>query len=156
MNETHPSIEQIVEYLHRELSVSEDAAVHAHLATCPQCERRRDEELALTQALRAHVRAQERELPQGVTAGIRHAVQRPTSFAETFLRGLSRPVVAIPAVAAVAAVVYFGGSAWYAASAPTPIEASFYVDNHAAAAATTPLSDDQPIPAALTANDEAR
>jgi len=51
MNGAHPSVERVVEYLHGELSAAEDAAIHAHLAGCPECDGKRGEELAITEAL---------------------------------------------------------------------------------------------------------
>lgn len=51
MNGAHPSVEGIVEYLHGELSPAEDAAIYAHLSGCPECDGKRSEELAITEAL---------------------------------------------------------------------------------------------------------
>jgi anti-sigma factor RsiW len=155
MNQTHPSIDQIVDYLHGELSATEDAAIHAHLAGCPACEERRAGEVALTEALRAHARAAERDLPERVAKNIRDAVERSRpSPAWERLRAAFRPVVMLPAAAALAAALYFGLNAWHGASGPTPIDTSYYVENHAALAASVPLAEDVSLPVMLTSSDE--
>jgi anti-sigma factor RsiW len=155
MNETHPSIDQIVDYLHGELSSAQDAAMHAHLAACRSCDERRGEELRLTEALRAHARAQERDLPPGVAARIRAAIERPDrSTSWDGLRAALRPVFILPSAAALAVLVYAGAGAWRAATAPTAIDAASYVSEHAALAGIEPFSQDAP-PLALT-SDESR
>jgi anti-sigma factor RsiW len=146
MNQTHPSIEQIVDYLHGELTATEDAAIHEHLATCPPCEERRTDEVAITEALRAHARATERELPAAVVAGIRRGVSRPTapSLVDRIRAGL-RPIVVFPAAAALAALLFVGIDLWRVHEVPTTIDAASYVDNHTAMAATAPFADDTPM-----------
>jgi len=157
MNETHPSIEQIVDHLRRELPASDDAAVQTHLAGCVLCQERRNEEVALTQALRAYAAARERDLPQSVAAGIRNAAaQRESAESGGFLRRLFRPAFVLPVAAAAAIAIYFGLNGRHYPAQSTAVEASFYVDNHAAAAAAVPFSDGEPIPATLTSSDEAR
>lgn len=144
MNETHPSLERIVEYLHGELSPQEDAAIYAHLATCPECDAKRTEELAITDALRAYARSTEREMPPGLATRIRStAPQTRQGTWQRFLEGL-RPVVLLPAAAVVALAIFIGYNARHRAPAPTPIEAAYYVNNHAAMAAGTPFGDAAP------------
>jgi anti-sigma factor RsiW len=157
MNQTHPSIDQIVDYLHGELAPADDAAMHAHLAGCPSCDRRRADEAAITEMLRAHARAQERELPAPVAAKIRSRIANPAlpSGWERLRRAL-RPIYLVPAAAAIAAAI-----ALYAfvgrpvTNAPIAIDASYYVENHAAMAAAAPFAADAP-PATLTLDDEKR
>jgi anti-sigma factor RsiW len=156
MNETHPSIEQIVDYLHGELSPARDAAIHAHLAACTDCEEQRAHEVAITETLRAHARATERELPASVVAKIRQSVTRSSapSLGER-LRAALRPVVLFPAAAVAAAILYIGVGVWreHSAEPAARIDAASYIENHAAMAATAPFGDDTPI---LTSDDEAR
>jgi anti-sigma factor RsiW len=152
MNETHPSIEQIVDYLHGELSAPDDAAIHAHLAGCPSCDERRSDEVAITEMLRAHARAGERDLPGGVVAKIRHAVAQPSAWER--LRAGLRPVFALPVAVAAAIVLYLGFGTRHATAATT-IDARLYVDDHAALAATEPFAD-APVPAELTSDNDAR
>jgi predicted anti-sigma-YlaC factor YlaD len=155
MNETHPSIEQIVDYLHGELPTGEDAAVHAHLAGCRNCEDLRSDEASLTELLRTHAQAQERELPPGVVARIHLAARerRPSSWER--LRAALRPVVLIPVAVAAALVIYLGVGKWRATTTPTPIDATAYVDTHSVMASTTPFAEEAP-PTALTSDDETR
>jgi len=155
MNQTHPTIEQIVDYLHGELSPAEDAAMHAHLAACSECEEHRNAEVALTETLRAHALAAERDLPPGVVASVRARVARPEKpdLWES-LRAVFRPVVFVPATAAIAVMLYFGFGVRHAGRGPVAIDASAYVDSHAAMAATTPFSEEPPV--TLTSDDETR
>jgi anti-sigma factor RsiW len=153
MNETHPSIEQIVDYLHGELSVADDAAIHAHLASCQSCEERRSDEAEVTDTLRAHARAQERELPPGVVARIRGAIERPVPVWER-LHAAFRPVVAVPAAVALAVILYLGFGPRHRAVA-TPVDAAYYVNDHAALSDVTPFAQDASLPDVLTSNDDA-
>lgn len=154
MNQNHPTTEEIIDYLHGELSAPRDAALHAHLAECAECAMTRDGEAALTELLRTHARTQERELPYRVVARIREATaDAATTPMWDRIRLALRPVVLIPAAAAVAIALYLGVGAHHPA-AVTPIDAAAYVDNHAALTATAPFSEDAPIPAMLTSDDQ--
>jgi anti-sigma factor RsiW len=152
MNQTHPSIEQLVEYLHGELPAADDAAVHAHLAQCSACDERRAEELALVETLRAHARAVEREMPAGLAARIRAATAVPQPTPWQRLRDGLRPVWMIPAAAAAAVAIYAGFSLHHATLTPTVIDAAAYVDQHAALATVAPFTDAAPS-ATLTSDD---
>jgi anti-sigma factor RsiW len=155
MKQAHPNIEQIVEYLHGELSPAEDAAVHAHLAGCSYCEQRRAEEAALTEALRAHARARERELPLTVVSRIRQRVAQPSAPSPwEAVRAAFRPILVLPVAVAVAAILYFGGQRFHRLGVPPAIDASDYIENHAAMASTTPFADSEPSPILLTSADE--
>lgn len=156
MNETHPSRDQIVDFLHGEVPSAQDAAIHAHLAECRLCDERRAEELALTGALRAHAREQERDLPANVAARIYAAIERPRpSAAWERLRAGMHPIFMLPAAAAIAVILYFGFSAWRDATTPTAIDAASYVDQHTALTTFAPFGDEAP-PTMLSSDDEAR
>jgi len=152
MNETHPSLEELVEYIHGELAPERDAAVHAHLADCSACTQQRDAEASLTDLLRAHANAEERDLPPSVIAGIRHAIAHPPRAAWSPFQMVLRPAVALAAAAAVAAILYFGNPAWHSAAPLTKIDAAYYLDNHTALTATTPFFHDPPMPMMLTSD----
>ena len=153
MNEAHLSTEHIIDYVHGELPATEDAAIHAHLSECAACEERHSEELALTEVLRAHARAQERELPPGVVAKIHAAIeQRPPSIWDG-LRSIYRPYY-LPAAAAIAVALYFGFASQR--SHRTAINPAYYVDAHTAVAASAPFGEVAPLPATLASDDEAR
>jgi anti-sigma factor RsiW len=154
MNETHPSIEEIVDYLHGELLAPREAAVHAHILSCPVCAQARADEASLTDALRAHVRAAERELPPSVIANIRAAVaQQAKPSLWDRLRLTLRPAVVLPSAAAIAAALYFGFTAMHGTARATTIQPAYYVENHAALTATTPFSEEAPMPPMLTSED---
>lgn len=150
MNQLHPTSDEIVDYLHGEVSPARDAAIHAHLAGCADCAEIRDSELSLTEMLKAYARAEERELPSGVVATIRAKVQyQPPSLWER-LSAAFRPAIAVPVAIAIAAFIYFGFRFAHGPAAASTIDASYYVDSHAALTSTTPLSEDQPVPGTLT------
>ncbi len=154
MNEHHPTLEQLVDYLHGELAPPQDAAVHTHLAQCSRCAASHDAEASLTDLIRAHANSEERELPQGVVASVRESVsgaRRAGVWDE--IRAAFRPVVVIPAAAALVAALYLGAHAWRATLRATPINAAYYVNNHAALTATAPFSEEAPLPAMLTSDD---
>ena len=157
MNDTHPSIEQIVDYLHGELSPADDAAMHLHFAECRSCEQRRSEEVALTELLRAHARAEERELPQGVAAAIYQQTQRRSNspLVERLRAGL-RPIYFVPAAVAAAVALYIGFGTRHSQPTMTAIDPAYYVQEHAAVAATAPFAEDAPPPTVLASTNEAR
>jgi len=150
--ESHPTIEQLVDYAHGELSAPDDAAVHAHLSECSSCADAHAEEAALTQLLRAHADAEEREMPASVVAGVREAVARRPAFGWERLQAVLRPALVLPVAAALAAVLYLGFNTWRGAGRSTPIDASYYIDSHAAMAANTSFGQEAPAPLALTSD----
>lgn len=154
MNQTHPTPDEIVDYLHGELSPSRDAAIHAHIAECAECAEARDAEVKITELLRAHARAQERELPSGVLASIRSKIaERPPSLWEQIVAGF-RPAVAVPVAIAIAAFIYFGIKTAHRPAQAATIDAAYYVSSYDALSGWQPLSADEPVPQ-LTTNDEA-
>jgi predicted anti-sigma-YlaC factor YlaD len=156
MNETHLTVEQLVEYLHGELSPQQDAVVHAHLAECSFCSQAYDSEAALSGMLREHARAEERELPEGVIARIHDAIDRERSTpAWQRLATMLRPAFALPAAAVLGLVLYFGATRLHGTLGAPKIDAAYYVENHAALTATTPFAQDSPLPVVLT-SDEVR
>ena len=50
----------------------------------------------------------------------------------------------LPAAAAIAVILYFGFSAWRDATAPTAIDAAYYVDQHAALTTIAPFAEEAP------------
>jgi anti-sigma factor RsiW len=156
MNQTHPTIEELVDYLHGALPAPRDAAIHGHVAGCSACSRAYQAEASLTELLRAQARAEERELPASVVAGIYAAIESPHRVPVwERVRAALRPIVVIPAAVACAAVLYFGASSWHVVSGATAINAAYYLNNHAALTASTPFAEDAPIPAVLTSDDTA-
>lgn len=151
MNQQHASLDQLVDYIHGELAPADDAAVHAHLSECSECARAYDRELSLTARLREVAHAQERELPDSCVRAIHAAVEAPARPSLWNMPQLLRPLVAIPAAAIVAAVLYFGLAHRGAVSGEHRIDALSYVHHHTAVTAAAPFSDDTPIPPVMTA-----
>jgi anti-sigma factor RsiW len=152
MSEMHPTPDELVDYLHEELPAARSAAIAAHVAGCPECADARDAEVSVTQLLRAHARAQERELPPGVVSGIWERLRsRPPSVWERFSAAL-RPAIAVPVGIAIAAFLFFTVKVAHGPAHAATIDAGYYVESHATLDAATPLSEDDPTPQTL-AND---
>jgi anti-sigma factor RsiW len=152
MSQTHPTPDELVDYLHGELPAARSAAIAAHIAVCPECADARDAEVSLTQLVRAHAQAQERELPPAVVAGVWEKVRsEPPSIWERLSAAL-RPAIAVPVAIAIAAFLFFSFKLAHGPAHAATIDAGYYVENYAALDAATPLSQDDPIPQTL-AND---
>jgi anti-sigma factor RsiW len=152
MNQTHPTPDELVDYLHGELPASRSAAIALHIAGCSECTEARAAEVSLTQILRDHARAHERELPPGLAAGIWEKLRnRPPSVWERLSAAL-RPAIAVPVAIAIAAFLFFSFKAAHGPAHAATIDAGYYVENHATLDAGTPLSEDDPIPQALASD----
>ena len=141
MNNNHLTTDDLIDYLHGELEPELDARVHAHLTDCEPCLQAFQAEAALTDALRAHLGAEEREMPPMVKAVVWERIRnaRP-HWASGFFTAL-RPVVAVPVTAAVALGLYFGLPVFHSTQAAATVAASYYLDAHAAGSVDTPLAD---------------
>jgi len=123
MNE-HLSTERIIDFVHGELSPADDALAHAHLAACSDCREAYEIEALLSEALRSAAKAEELEMP---------------SIAASRLAAWLRPAYAIPVAAALLVGGFFASPLAHRAG-PT-IDATYYLEAHAAQAAQTPLSE---------------
>jgi anti-sigma factor RsiW len=152
MNQTHPTPDELVDYLHGEVPAPRSAAIAAHIAGCSECADARAAELSLTQLLRDHARAQERELPPSVVSGVWEKVRsRPPSVWERFSAAF-RPAIGVPVAIAIAAFIFFSIKVAHGPAHAATISAGYYVENHATLDATTPLSQDDPVPQALASD----
>ncbi len=153
MREMHPTNERLVDYLHGELPAREDADVHEHLASCLPCSQARESETNLTELLRAHAKAEERELPTSLKLNIQEAIERERSSGlQRRIAAAFRPMIAVPAAAVVALALYFAATASHGVHAPARIDARYYVENHAALDATTPFAQETALPSVLTSD----
>ena len=145
----HPTQNQLIDYIHRELSPADDASILMHIEACEACRLQYDVEAQLSEALRDHARATERELPAGVINRIWAAVDAPAqpTWAER-LAAILRPAVAVPIAAVVALAIYFGAGANHGAPATT-IDAAYYLDDHAELTRTVPFGEGTAVPAQL-------
>jgi anti-sigma factor RsiW len=140
----HYSTETLTDYIHGELASGEDASLFAHLATCGDCHAAYDAEVALTEALRSSPLAEERELPPMLKAQIWAAVRTERPSALDAVRSFLRPAYALPALAAILIVGYFGVPAARNGLSPAGqpgVSASYYLDEHAAESQANPLAD---------------
>jgi anti-sigma factor RsiW len=150
MSEQHVSPETLVEYLHGELPAAQDASVHAHLAQCRECTDAYEAEAALTEMIRGHCRAEERDLPQGVVLRIREAVE--ASHVPWWQR-LSSSLRPLAVGTAIAAGLLFGTflslRGWHSHAQASTIDAAYYLDDHSALAPTTPFGEGAAMPDSL-------
>jgi len=152
----HITHEQLIDYLHGALAPEDDAAVHTHLDSCSDCTSAYQDEAALTEALRAHALAEERDLPSGVVASIWAAIEasQRRSFARTLAAWL-RPAVLVPIAAVVVIALMLAPRLIPSSSAPT-IDAAYYLQDHAALGSTMPFADSNAVPSALENDDESQ
>jgi anti-sigma factor RsiW len=161
MNQTHLTIEQLIDYARGELSAREDAVVHAHLAYCVACQEARDAEARLVELLRAHARHEEREMPPGLATAIfantaaQSAAATPP-FWQRFSRQL-RPALMIPMAAALALAAFFLASGFHVRPNGRATDAAAYIENHAALGSTMPFEEaaegDVAMPTMLTSDE---
>lgn len=149
----HPTPEQLNDYVHGELPEQQDAAIHAHLASCAPCAEAHEMDARLGEILREHARAEERELPPGFAQRIVDAAiasePHVAPWWETFARAL-RPAIAIPALAAIALAAYLAiGASNQGAVQTATIDAATYLDNHAALATDMPFAENGTMPDAF-------
>lgn len=140
----HYSTEILIDYIHGELASAEDASLFAHLAACGDCHASYNAEVALTEALRGSRLAEERELPPMLKAQIWSAVRLERPSALDAVRNFLRPAYALPALAAILVVGYFGVPAARngLTRADQPgVSATYYLDEHAAESQANPLAD---------------
>ena len=153
---SHPSQEQLIDYLHRELAPDEDAALLLHLEGCVTCSQRYQDEAGISESLRAFARASERELPAGVRASIWSAIEsseRTPTWTDR-LRNWLRPVVAVPVAAAFVVVALAGYESNLHRGGPT-IDAAYYLDDHAALTSAVPFNEGTIVPTALFTTENA-
>lgn len=155
MNQTHVTPEELIDYLHGAVSAERDAAIYAHLASCSECAEARDLEVALTEMLREHAAAQERDMPPSVATNVWEAVARKPSVWDR-LGAAFRPAVAVPVAIAIAAFLYFGVRVAHRPAQAATIDAAYYVDNHAMLDTATPFSQDDTMPQELASDVETR
>ncbi len=151
MNEQHVPPEILVEYLHGELPAGEDAAVHAHLAECRECSDAYESEASLTELIRGHYRAQERDLPQGVVVCIRDAV---AASHVPWWRRLTDSLRPLAVGTAIAAGLLFGTflslRGWHSHAQASTIDAAYYLDDHSSLATTMPFGEGTAFPETLS------
>ncbi len=140
MMNQHLTTETIIDFLHNELASQDDARVHLHLAECAACQSVYETEAMLGETLRAAATAEQREMPSLVAAAVWQRIREARPGPLSRLAALLRPVVAVPVAAAIVAGAFFASSYGHAGGAPK-IDATYYLQAHAAQAGLSPLSD---------------
>ena len=136
----HLTNDILLDYVHGELSPADDASVYAHIEHCQPCRTEYDAEVALGEMLRAQAAREEHELPSSVKAEIWERVRAGKPALWNRAAAWLRPGVALPLAAALAIAAYFGSTYISPQGAPS-IEASYYLQDHAAMNSTVPFSD---------------
>ncbi|MDP9025669.1 MAG: zf-HC2 domain-containing protein [Candidatus Eremiobacteraeota bacterium] len=150
MNIQHLTQEQLIDYIHGELNPADDATILMHIEGCDACSAAHEAEARLSDALRVHARATERELPPGVIYSIRAAIDDGPAPAWTArLAAFLRPAVAVPIGAAIAIALYLGAGTVHRSNAPATIDAAYYLDDHAALTRTVPFGEGTVVPSQL-------
>lgn len=135
----HPSAERIVDYVHHELSESEDAELFEHFAACTPCRAEYEAELRLSALLRTAAAAEMLELPPSVSARVWACIRSPKPQG---WRALLRPLVAVPLGAAIAVGVFFATQSAMPPAAHPVVGAQWYFAVHSAATRQeNPLTD---------------
>ncbi len=157
MNQQHPSIDQLVDYTHGELSAREDADVHSHLAACAECAEAHDVETRVGELLRRHAREEEHELPPGLTTAIyaRASSERVAApwWSWQWLTAIPRSTIAVPVVAAIVVVMYAAMGGWHGTPKNDAVDAAAYLQNHVALASTMPFEESAAAPAMLASGE---
>jgi anti-sigma factor RsiW len=152
VNEMHVSPETIMDYLHRELALEEDASVHTHLSACAACKAEYDAQASLTEVVRAHARLEERDLPPRVVAAVRDRLEHMRATPAWFMQlaAALRPIIAVPVAAALVLAAAIGfTSVRLNAHGPT-VTAAYYLDDHAALASRVlPFAQSSTVPETL-------
>lgn len=133
----HLTSEQLTDFVHGELSPTQDALAHAHLADCGNCRSHYDAEIALGEILRAAAASDERELPPHLKAAVWERIRHEPPTAAARIAAWFRPVVVVPVALALA----LGG--WFAVphGPNRTVDAAYYFQAYAAQANHTLLSE---------------
>ena len=153
----HYTDDDIIDYLHHQVSDAIDAQIHAHLALCGDCRDRFDAEASLSDLLRSSARATERELPPMLLAQVWAQIRSARPSLLDRVRAFVSPAFAVPMAAALALLLYFGVPVLrseQASSSPT-VAAAYYFEEHAAEALQNPLSDHLSTSSALASGSDA-
>ena len=136
----HLNNQLLIDYMHAGLAPEQDARVYAHLEACSGCRAEYDAELALSDLLRTYAASDTRELPSSVKAEIWERIRaaRPSPWGNW--ANWLRPAVSLPVAAALALAAYFG-TAYLGPQGPAPIDAGYYLQDHAALDSTVPFND---------------
>jgi anti-sigma factor RsiW len=135
----HLSTDLLIDFVHGELSPSDDARAHAHLTGCASCREAYELEAALGEVLRSAAQAEEREMPSLVAAAVWERVRAARPGPAARLQALFRPAFALPIAAALLIGGFFASPLAHL-NRPT-VDAAYYFEAHAAETSANPLSE---------------
>ncbi len=137
----HATNEQLIDYIHGQLTPDEDVRMHAHLAACSACQGEYEAEASLSEMLRSQAGLEELELPSMVKANIWAAVRELQPTPMDRLRAFLRPVYALPVAAALAAALFFTPSYLHRSGPAPTIDAAYFLEDHSAMGSLVPFAD---------------
>jgi anti-sigma factor RsiW len=140
MNE-HLSNATIIDYIHGELPPAADALALGHVHECASCRAEIERETRLSEALKVEAAQDDRDLPAMVKAQIWQVVRTERPSLSARLVALLRPAVAVPAAAILVAVVYFASPIGRGTHAPATVDATYYLEQHAAEQMQSPFAE---------------
>jgi anti-sigma factor RsiW len=146
----HLQSQTLTDYVHGALSPAQDALAYAHVRECAECRAELELERSLTDLLRTAAAREELEFPSLIKAAVWQTIRdaKPTPLER--LSAFLRPAIAVPVASAlVLALVVAGPVMHFGAAALPTIDATFYLDEHAAQQAPNPLADRSTIPQVL-------
>jgi hypothetical protein len=145
----HLQSQTLTDYVHGALSPARDALAYAHVRECSECRAELELERSLSDLLRTGAAREELEFPSLIKAAvwqtIRDAKPTPLSRLSAFLR----PAIAVPVASVLVLVAVLAGPLTHGSSSLPTIDATFYLDEHAAQQAPNPLADRSTIPQVL-------
>ena len=145
----HLSNELLIDYLRKELAPEDDALVLAHLEECTACRREHEIEASLGEALRSAAQRDELEFPSMIKARVWEAVRNAKPSPAERLMAYFRPAFAVPVAAALAVGLFFATPAMHGFMNPQKIDATYYLEVHAAQQAQSPFTERGPAAAQL-------
>ncbi|MDQ6932778.1 MAG: zf-HC2 domain-containing protein [Candidatus Eremiobacteraeota bacterium] len=137
----HATNEQLIDYIHSQLTPDQDARMHAHLADCSRCRDEYEVEAQLSEMLRNQAALEELELPSMVKANIWAAVREALPSPMDRLRTFLRPVYAVPVAAALLIALFFAPGYLHRSSSAPTIDAAFFLEDHRAMGSLVPFAD---------------
>jgi anti-sigma factor RsiW len=150
----HPTIEELIDYIHGELGAAEDAQTLAHLAECRACRLEYEREAWLSENLRRSA-AVAAELPATVKARIWESIRTESASPYARIFSFMRPALAVPLAAMLAVALYFASPFAHRAQTAPMVDAMYYFDQHAAEASGNPLGERNVSPPVLETNETA-
>lgn len=127
----HYNTETLIDYVHGALDPQTDAAVFTHLSSCGQCRAAYQTEVELGETLRRAARESELEMPTDLVARIRMATRAEAPRGIAAWLSVRRAAWALPAAAALALALWYGGNELRSSGTPAAsIDALYYLEAH--------------------------